>query len=148
MAFGIFKPDQGYWTRMMSTVIVGIISLGGAGWLWQKLSVVNVEQPVYYQAGASLIFMGIIAYLVYYVYWKNRTTVEFFIATEGEMKKVNWSTRREIIGSTWVVIIIAALIAIILFTVDVMFSEFFKMTHVLYGESSIVRIFNDLFGSG
>ena len=26
------------------------------------------------------------------------------IATEGEMKKVNWSTRREILGSTWIVI--------------------------------------------
>jgi len=133
---------------MMSTVVIGIISLGGAGWLWQKLSVVNVEQPVYYQAGASLLFMAIVSYLVYYIYWKNRTTVEFFIATEGEMKKVNWSTRREIIGSTWVVIIIAALIAIILFTVDMIFSEIFKMAGVLYGESTIVQIFHNWFGGG
>jgi hypothetical protein len=25
--------------------------------------------------------------------------VDFMIATEGELKKVNWSTRREIVGS-------------------------------------------------
>ena len=34
------------------------------------------------------------------------------IATEGEMKKVNWSTRREIIGMTWVVIGLTVFIAV------------------------------------
>jgi len=92
--------------------------------------------------------LAVIGYLVYLVYWKNRKTVEFFIATEGEMKKVNWSTRKEIVGSTWVVIIVAAAITGILFVVDMFFSEVFKMAGVLYGESSVVQIFHKIFGGG
>jgi len=150
MAFGIYKPDQGYWTRMMSTVAVGVMALAGAAWLWRELSVVRIGniEHVYIQAGVVLVLLAVIGYLVYLVYWKNRKTVEFFIATEGEMKKVNWSTRKEIIGSTWVVIIVAAAITGILFVVDMFFSEIFKMAGVLYGESSVVQMFHKMFGGG
>jgi len=150
MAFGIYKPDQGYWTRMMSTVAVGVMALAGAAWMWKELSVVKIGniEHVYIQAAVVLVLLAVIGYLVYLVYWKNRKTVEFFIATEGEMKKVNWSTRKEIVGSTWVVIIVAAAITGILFVVDMFFSEVFKMAGVLYGESSVVQIFHKIFGGG
>jgi len=45
-------------------------------------------------------------------------TVEFLIATDFEMKKVNWSTPREVIGHTWVVIGACVLLAGVLFVVD------------------------------
>ncbi len=60
-------------------------------------------------------------------------TVDFLVATDGEMKKVNWSTRKEIIGSTQVVIVAAVLIAGILFVIDLAFSNFFKLIGVLEG---------------
>ena len=53
------------------------------------------------------------------------------IATEGEMKKVNWSTRREIFGSTWVVIGLTVFIAIICFGFDRMFQYIFTLMKVL-----------------
>src|SRR3712207_7866772 len=37
--------------------------------------------------------------------------VDFLIATDSEMKKVNWTSRRELIGSTKVVIVFMFLIA-------------------------------------
>ncbi|MBL8964243.1 MAG: preprotein translocase subunit SecE [Phycisphaerae bacterium] len=53
------------------------------------------------------------------------------IATDGEMKKVNWSTRREVLGSTWVVIGACFLIATFLFIVDIAFSSFFEFVGLL-----------------
>ncbi|MEM7621649.1 MAG: preprotein translocase subunit SecE [Planctomycetota bacterium] len=91
----------------------------------------EIFPPIYLQAGVAgiLILAGAIA--IYYFIGINRGSVEFLIATDGEMKKVNWSTRREVIGSTWVVIIAAFLIAAILFGIDTSFSAFFQAVGVL-----------------
>ena len=41
------------------------------------------------------------------------TNVDFLIATDSEMKKVNWTSRKELIGSTKVVIVFMFLIAVV-----------------------------------
>jgi preprotein translocase SecE subunit len=53
------------------------------------------------------------------------------IATEGEMKKVNWSTRREVTGSTTVVIALTVFIALLCFLFDTVFNVVFKWLGVL-----------------
>ena len=66
-------------------------------------------------------------------YYLNKPkVVDFFIATESEMKKVNWTSRREIIGSTKVVIIFMFLIAFFLFFVDLFFAYLFYLIKVLH----------------
>ncbi len=50
---------------------------------------------------------------------------DFLIATEGEMKKVSWSSKKEIIGSTKVVIITTFILAVILFGIDFLFQMLF-----------------------
>ena len=132
MSMGIYKSDQGYWTRMMSMIGAGMLVLAGGMWLWNKLAgadfLVEMQakneafNPLYVQAtAAGVVFLigGLVTYWL--VYLKPRTS-EFLIATEGEMKKVNWSTRREVIGSAWVVIAISVIIAAIIFVVDLGFS--------------------------
>jgi preprotein translocase SecE subunit len=57
--------------------------------------------------------------------------VDFLIATDGEMKKVNWTSRRELIGSTKVVILFMFAIAIILFVLDLLFNTVFYGINVL-----------------
>ena len=52
------------------------------------------------------------------------------IATEGEMKKVSWSSKKEIVGSTKVVIVTLLIMGAILFLVDLFFSYFFKLINV------------------
>jgi preprotein translocase SecE subunit len=47
--------------------------------------------------------------------------VDFLIATESEMKKVSWSSRAELIGSTIVVIVTVVLLAIVIWTFDTVF---------------------------
>ncbi len=78
--------------------------------------------------GAILLIGALIVY--YFVGVKKRTS-EFLIATDGEMKKVNWSTRKEVIGSTWVVVAASFLISAFLFVIDLGFSQFFQFVGVL-----------------
>ncbi|MCC6909627.1 MAG: preprotein translocase subunit SecE [Phycisphaerales bacterium] len=142
MAGAIYKPEQGYWTRVMSSVAVGVIGLAGAVWIYDQLTGANI----YLRGGLAAGFLIAAAALVYWVYGVNRKTVDFFIATEGELKKVNWTTRREIIGSTWVVVIVAVSIAAILFVVDIFFKELFSAIGILTGGSYFVDLFKSLFG--
>ncbi len=69
--------------------------------------------------------------LVYWILCVNRKSCDFMIATDGEMKKVNWTTKREIIAATKVVIITTCLTAILLFLVDWAFMNFFQSIGVL-----------------
>ncbi len=61
----------------------------------------------------------------------GRKAGDFMIATEGEMKKVNWSSKREVVGSTKVVIMFTLLMAMLLFVVDLVFQALFKALNVL-----------------
>ncbi len=41
MALSIYKPGQGYYTRMLSAVGVGVIVLSGVAWLWEKMPTIR-----------------------------------------------------------------------------------------------------------
>ncbi|GAB4551187.1 MAG: hypothetical protein Tsb0013_13150 [Phycisphaerales bacterium] len=135
-----YKAGQGYWTRMFSLIGFGAVIAYTAMWVYRESAswfgdVVNASQLGLYQgAGAGIVLLlgGVLLYWLLYV--KPRTS-EFLIATEGEMRKVNWSTRKEVIGSTWVVIAISAIIAAILLVTDIVFSWFFTLVGVLEGTS-------------
>jgi len=132
MGIGVYKPGQGYWTRMMSAVGAGVLVGAGVAYIWKQLSSVDVSfERVYLQGGIAAVLVLIGAAFIYRFIYSAPRTSEFLISTEGEMKKVNWSTRREIIGSTWVVIAVAFSIAAILFTVDVGFSRLFTWVGLL-----------------
>lgn len=92
---------------------------------------VPIFEQIYLQAAGAGVIMLVGSIFLYWVVGVNRKSVGFLIATDGEMKKVNWSTRRDIIGSTWVVIAACILIAAVLFSVDMGFSNFFKLIGVL-----------------
>jgi len=47
---------------------------------------------------------------------------DFLIATESEMKKVSWSSKAEVLGSTMVVIVTVILLAVFIFVVDLFVS--------------------------
>jgi preprotein translocase SecE subunit len=228
MAFGLYKPGQGYWVRVMTAAMAGVLVLVAAAWLFKALQVVRppvpsyevvirpatgsgepgrtialltepvgstgseqigtavvksvvpgpnntatvviekVEmtggrdpatarrvgpagaegptlagpivgrpqgrplfEPLYIQAtGAGVVLLGG-AILIYWLVGVKPGTSEFLIATDGEMKKVNWSTRKHILDSTWVVIAWSVLLAGGLYAVDLMFSSFFKLIRVL-----------------
>ena len=59
---------------------------------------------------------------------------DFMISTEGEMKKVSWSTKKEIITSTKVVIFTLVLLAVMLGVIDYVFG-------MLFNKIGILRVF-------
>ena len=231
MGFGLYKPGQGYWVRVMTAAAIAIITFASAGWLMGQMAVLAEKlpvhnwfadidtvagsakldagkrvklmtsatvsaaaeeigtaevasvlvgssitsvklgsfipaakgfdpdrattlvpaddpagtgsvikgairkippvQPQYLQfaaAGLALLIGGFIAYFFAGV---KPSTVEFLIATDMEMKKVNWSTRKDIYTSTMVVVFASFLLAGVLFTIDLAFQGLFKVMGVL-----------------
>ncbi|HMN42362.1 MAG TPA: preprotein translocase subunit SecE [Phycisphaerales bacterium] len=87
--------------------------------------------PFLLQGVAAAVVLLLGAILAYYMTAMHRRFVEFLIATDGEMKKVNWSTARDIRMSTVVVILASVTMAGSLFVVDIAFQWFFTKIQVL-----------------
>jgi preprotein translocase subunit SecE len=126
--FHIYKRGQGYWTRMGT---VGGAALIGA----LTLQFIYSERQTFRLSDnggilVCVIFAVVYAAVCFYVLNKPRNA-DFLIATDSEMKKVNWTTRKELIGSTKIVILFMFLIAIYLFACDLLFGGFFHLINVL-----------------
>ncbi|MHC4414256.1 MAG: preprotein translocase subunit SecE [Planctomycetota bacterium] len=134
MAVGIYKKGQGYWTRVMSAIAMGMLVLMGAVWLADHLKNVRIGglEPIYTQAVTFVLVFAGFFWLGYYLIGYKPKVVDFLIATESEMKKVNWSSRREIRGSTLVVIGLTLVVALIIAVLDyVIYTPLFKWVNVL-----------------
>ena len=122
----IYKPGQGKHTRLCSGFTVATIVAFGCWRLYEKLGASDLNLWV-----TSLVPVGVFAVLGAVVYWLLNKPVlaDFLIAAEGELKKVNWSSRREVFVSTIVVIVVVVAMAVLLGTTDMVFRLFF--THIL-----------------
>lgn len=125
--FAVYKPGQGYYTRLGTAIGGGAIVVFGAHYLYGLLSSDN--QAV--KLGVPSILLAILGVVLFWIAGSNRKTNDFFIATEGEMKKVSWSTKKEVIGSTKVVLAFTFMMAMFLFIVDGAFMVFFSSVDVL-----------------
>ncbi|MEY4842051.1 MAG: hypothetical protein RJA12_775 [Planctomycetota bacterium] len=132
MSTAIKKFGQGYWTRLMTVIGFGMLAVLGAVWLWRLLETVDIGiHPTYVASGAALLFLAGVGVLLWWFAGFNAKSVDFLVATEGEMKKVNWSTRREIVGSTLVVIAMTLIISLFCWVWDFAFSTIFVWMRVL-----------------
>ena len=145
--FTIYKPGQGYWTRLGTAIGSTLIILLTVHFLWTHLppwieQMVSPRGPTVEQAAAARatarnvtlgICVGTAVGLGTLAWWlmNKPGNADFLIATDSEMKKVNWTSRKDLIGSTKVVIAFMFLIAFFLFAVDVIFGYFFYMIDVL-----------------
>jgi len=131
MSWKLYKPGQGYWTRVLTGVGGGVLIAAGIVWLIEQLSVIQGDWRMIAQLIAVLIVAGVFGPLVYRAAAASPRTGDFLIATEGEMKKVNWPARKEVTGSTWVVIWTVVLLTILLYTSDFLFTVFFRSIGIL-----------------
>ncbi|MCC5831076.1 MAG: preprotein translocase subunit SecE [Phycisphaeraceae bacterium] len=72
--------------------------------------------------------------------------VDFLIATEDEMRKVNWPSKKEVIGATWVVILGTLFMGVTLWIVDLIFAELFINIGILEGQSTLHGVLQSIFG--
>lgn len=221
MASAIYKPGQGYWTRVLTAVFGGVLVLAAAAWLYGQalliplpdrawitsygsaadiapgqqvellgeavigqratlgsatvetveaglsggtLTVVDpvmnedalrtqvealrtqsgqvttlsggirgvpIIERIYVQGGMVVLVVLVGAIVILYFVAIKKGSVDFLIATDGEMKKVNWSTRKDVLNSTWVVIGASALLGLYLYGFDIIFAFFFEAIGVL-----------------
>jgi len=133
MSTAIYKQGQGYWVRLMSAIGFGLLVMMGVIWLWDQLSGFQIGdlESVYVQGGVSIVVIAVCGLIGYHLIGRKPKLVDFMIATEGEMRKVNWSTRREIAGSTVLVILLTLFIAVFCKIADLAFSSFFQWVDVL-----------------
>lgn len=92
---------------------------------------VSSVEPLYIEGGAAIVVIIVGALLILWFTGVQPRSVEFLVATDMEMKKVNWSTRRDVIASTWVVIGAAFLISALLYLFDWFFKTIFQLIGVL-----------------
>lgn len=118
----------------MGTVIGGgALSAWGALFLYDHMQVYEGDEGwrLLITIGLPLVFATALFALSWWFAFVSPATSDFMIATEGEMKKVSWSTKREIVGSTKVVILFTVFLAVFLFVVDLVFQGFFSLIGVL-----------------
>ncbi len=127
--FTIVKRGQGYWTRMgtaiVAVMLIALISINLAQILKGTFSV---------KPGLSIgfgVLTGVVLSLLSWRLMNKPSHVEFLIATDSEMKKVNWTSKADLIGATKIVIIFMFFIAAYLLLMDVIFGYFFKLITVL-----------------
>ena len=122
-----YKWGQGKNTRLYSTVAIAVIATIGCWILYQKLAAaINVSEAIGLWISVT-VPLGLFALVALGLYWLvNKPRVaDFLIAAEGELKKVSFSSRREIAVSTFVVIIVVFLTAAMLGLADFCFNLFF-----------------------
>ncbi len=90
-----------------------------------------VVDRIYVQGGMVVLVVLLGAAAIVYFVAMKKASVDFLIATDGEMKKVNWSTRKDVLNSTWVVIGASVLLGLYLFGFDTVFAVFFREIGVI-----------------
>ena len=124
--FDIYKKRQGRYARIVTFVSGMVLGVGGAIVLSNKLEAYG---PPAVQYGVPSLFVAALGLLMFWMVNRPKSA-DFLIATEGEMKKVSWSSRKEIVGSTKVVIVATFIMAAILATVDAGFAVLFTLLGV------------------
>lgn len=123
MVFEIYKRGQGKYTRLGSAFGTGIVVGLGCFALYKKLQASDPGLWV-----ETMVPAGLFAALGFLIFWlSNKPAVaDFLIASEGEMKKVSWSSRKEVAVSTFIVIVVVFLMAALLGIADLGFLFFFR----------------------
>ncbi|MBC8378826.1 MAG: preprotein translocase subunit SecE [Planctomycetes bacterium] len=127
MNLKIYKRGQGKNARLGTALVVFAIIAVGCWTLYLKLQ----SRDPWIQ---TLIPVAVCAVFAALIYWlMNKPSIaDFLIAAEGEIKKVSWSTRKEIVNSTMIVIFVVVFMASGLGLVDFLFQLFFQQIVKLY----------------
>lgn len=129
--FTIYRRGQGKWTRLGTAIGSALIIIATAIFIVNDVrgAAANTisERTAIIIAGVFVLVSSLFAFWV-----QNRPkNVTFLVDTDSEMKKVNWTTRQELIGSTKVVIGFMFILSMMLFIVDIFFGYLFYFLGVL-----------------
>ena len=122
--FSLYKSGQGYWTRLGAAIgAAGIILF--IGWFtFTETTVFPALTAASRRYAVAAVVVGLLALVTWWVMNAPRRA-QFLVDTDSEMKKVNWASWPELVGSTRVVVFFMLLTALTLFIFDVQFNALF-----------------------
>ena len=123
-----YKWGQGKNTRLWSAIAVAVIAAVGCWRLYEKLQAsldVSVTSGLWISVVVPIAVFGAISLFVYWLVNKP-AAADFLISAEGELKKVSFSTKREIAISTTVVVFVVIVMSVMLGVADLAFTLFFS----------------------
>ncbi len=126
--FTLNKPGHGKWTRILTASGIGLLTAWGIYWLLEELKITGASDMVL--GGIALVIFAGMGLFCWWILNKGNI-VDFMSATESEMRKVNWPSKKEIWGSTGVVISGTMLIVGLLFVIDYLFAWLFTLIKIL-----------------
>lgn len=123
MRLDIYKKGQGKYTRLGTGFGLAVLTGLGCLRLYQILQAteLNLWVQTLLPAGLFVFFAALIYFIV-----NKKNIADFMISSEGEMKKVSWSSRQEIVVSTTVVIAVVIIFAVMLGVLDLFFAWLFN----------------------
>ena len=126
MLFEIYKPKQGVRGRLVLLGAAAVVAVFGGRWLYGEL----IQKPAAWSYGVSfgvgVVVLGVAAWLANFP-----RLVDLLIETESELKKVSWSSRKDLWKSTWVVIVTILIMGVFMFAVVKVVEQVFFRTGVL-----------------
>lgn len=127
MAFQLYKRNQGRLARHLTSGAILVAVLLGA---WSMSITILAELPEtarYAIAGGVAVIGAWFAFrIVHYPVF-----ADFLIDVEGEMVKVSWPSKDELIRATTVVLVTGFLLAMVLFIYDVIWQQVLRWIRVL-----------------
>jgi preprotein translocase subunit SecE len=122
--FSLYKSGQGYWTRLGTAIGAAAIILF-IGWF--TFTETTIFPALTAASRRYAIAAGVVAVLALVGWWIMNAPrrAQFLVDTDSEMKKVNWASWPELVGSTRVVVFFMLLTALTLFIFDTQFHAFF-----------------------
>jgi preprotein translocase SecE subunit len=126
--FKIYKKGQGYWTRMGTVAGVVLVGLLVGRFISDERNTFGLSITGSYIAIAVF---GLIYAAIMFSVLNKPSNVDFLIATDSEMKRVNWTSTTDLMGSTKVVIGFMFIMACLLFFYDLFFQTLFWLIGVL-----------------
>ncbi|ARN56601.1 preprotein translocase subunit SecE [Sedimentisphaera salicampi] len=128
MQLYIYKRGQGYHTRLWTSLACFALACWGCYRLSEMLTMTGNPWIEYMVPAAVLAGLS---WLIYSVQNKPNFA-DFLIESEGELKKVSWSSRAQIIASTMIVISVVVIISLLLGAVDIGFRSMFEYVFKIY----------------
>ena len=120
MALKIYKSGQAPYVRYGTAIGIGLVGLVVCYYVWTLLTQYvadGLAYKVYLEYAVPAVLFAALAVAAAY-YLNTPKFVDFLIATESEMKKVSWSSKAELMGSTFVVIVTVVLLAVFIYVAD------------------------------
>ena len=123
MVFDVYKRGQGKYTRLCSAFGMALVVGLGCLQLYKKLQAWDLGLWI-----ETMVPAGLFVVLSLLTFWlvNKHSVADFMIAAESEMKKVSWSSRKEIAVSTFIVIVLVVLLAVFLGVTDLGFQVVFE----------------------